>query len=1332
MKSNGDKSFYATASFDRNVGELNSDTDITIHRASFQPSLSHFEESQITINHIIPGTNSTSELDDSFNTQVVLGANERLIETISQKDPFYENYEDYAQDEKQIVKEASILPEFRISEHMPFYVEENAGNFRAKNKKFLSLLGSENSSSAENYASVTFNKSFEQDHLLSGEVENFKKIKNDHVGFSKPRKITIRAKGVQKLLPYNGFYPDTRTVQIGNVLSSSLSAGIKSYRFQHTTTGDKQETELPTGYFGFLKTMSSPGILHNSIKSGVSVDYPVFLNPPVSQNERHDAPTGDMKLLQAPEARLPFEALYNLDKGLPKNTSIYPVFSGDKLQDKKDSSPFYYEWNGNKKPSYELAMHNFLAESVQFFLKGSSLNTFISQPESKFLEVEADKKYYLDVVMDDQTARNKFINLKGQAQAFPNFSDQQSTASFEGEGSDFGFSSDVVHDNNGGFYSIVGAPGAPDNTDVGKIVLNHVDADGNKTILAEGDQSNSAGDRFGASVSICSGSVGVFFAVGAPGVDSDKGQVYYYSYSDALGVDVVTDLTAITPSVNDYYGTKLKCLYHEGDEKVYIGVTDVGSGNNTEFYLNSIDITGTGDATNVATSTFTNGNKSGELVDHRHAFGMSMVELGSENVLALISSQKYESGGNKGAVKAHWWNDSTSTLTTDGPFVDIANASTGGFGSDISVVETFWNSTTSTSYGLVAVGRSESLISGWSGDSVVLYEVLLTDAGDFDLSTSTVLNTNITSLGPSSTFGLNNWGQNVSLNFDNLFEEVLLAVSHPFWGKLVNGNNNQLGAIEVQKFPKKFDINGRDYFFPTGTLRNFIEPDYDNKEFMASPRFGDSLSTDLLVHDYLIAAGSPDYSGSLAAGGTSHVLFSSPSYQDYKQHGKLFGFPVDGTYDPSYCAYTPPGFYGEAVARLSFSSSIAGQITLEEIFKQVEIEDITTLSPDRQRITTGSAVTSLTTMQENSKMNLSSSVALFERVINPGVQFNISEDGAVTTADRAVPSSRDSVRWAISTRYECPVINVSSSEYESNYSSFDPIASASFLELDEGTFTFEPPQSTWTSYGSGTNDNGYKFTLRESFNTGDFDASVTGSLIDLCGFTPGTKNLGSLADNKTISEAIMVIPYTDREINRKTVEIESGKHFFRINAAEIKRQKKSLEDEGFAVSEEIRETSISELLEGLKEYVVPPQYNFLKYKDIKPFAVYFLEFEHTLTQEDLKDIWQGISPSIGINPETQEIEISHNIDKHNMLYKVDIPNDIKFMVFKVKKKAEWNYYNITTDSTDDDRFRFDFQGNGQVEVVPEYSYNWPYDYFTLVERAKVDVDFTFEKPEEEE
>ena len=151
----------------------------------------------------------------------------------------------------------------------------------------------------------------------------------------------------------------------------------------------------------------------------------------------------------------------------------------------------------------------------------------------------------------------------------------------------------------------------------------------------------------------------------------------------------------------------------------------------------------------------------------------------------------------------------------------------------------------------------------------------------------------------------------------------------------------------------------------------------------------------------------------------------------------------------------------------------------------------------------------------------------------------------------------------------------------------------------------------------------------------------------------------------------------------------------------------------------------------MKKYVIPPQYNFLQYKDIKPFAAYFLEFEHILTQRDLIDIWQGVMPAIAMNPETEEVEISHDFDKHNFFYGVDFPTDIQFMVFKVKRKANWNYYDITTDSTDDNRFRFDLSGDGKTEAVPEYSYNWPYDFCTLVERAKVDVSVTFKKPEDE-
>ena len=42
---------------------------------------------------------------------------------------------------------------------------------------------------------------------------------------------------------------------------------------------------------------------------------------------------------------------------------------------------------------------------------------------------------------------------------------------------------------------------------------------------------------------------------------------------------------------------------------------------------------------------------------------------------------------------------------------------------------------------------------------------------------------------------------------------------------------------------------------------------------------------------------------------------------------------------------------------------------------------------------------------------------------------------------------------------------------------------------------------------------------------------------------------------------------------------------------------------------------------------------------------------------------------------------------------------------------------MTADSSDDDRFKFDFKFGSNTE--PEYSYNWPYDFCSLVEMARV-------------
>ena len=54
-------------------------------------------------------------------------------------------------------------------------------------------------------------------------------------------------------------------------------------------------------------------------------------------------------------------------------------------------------------------------------------------------------------------------------------------------------------------------------------------------------------------------------------------------------------------------------------------------------------------------------------------------------------------------------------------------------------------------------------------------------------------------------------------------------------------------------------------------------------------------------------------------------------------------------------------------------------------------------------------------------------------------------------------------------------------------------------------------------------------------------------------------------------------------------------------------------------------------------------------------------------------------------------------------------------MFKVKQKSAWNYFDKTA------------QAEGQNLIMPNYSYNWPYDFFSLVELAKINANGTFVK-----
>ena len=106
----------------------------------------------------------------------------------------------------------------------------------------------------------------------------------------------------------------------------------------------------------------------------------------------------------------------------------------------------------------------------------------------------------------------------------------------------------------------------------------------------------------------------------------------------------------------------------------------------------------------------------------------------------------------------------------------------------------------------------------------------------------------------------------------------------------------------------------------------------------------------------------------------------------------------------------------------------------------------------------------------------------------------------------------------------------------------------------------------------------------------------------------------------------------------------------------------------------------------MSRYIIPPKFDFLTQlkkfgsKRFRPFAMYFFEFEHEFSQKDLGNIWQNIQPNIATSFEKEKVSVCHSLNRSELLTIKDLKNpDLHWMVFKVKQKAKWNYFDKVID-----------------------------------------------------
>jgi hypothetical protein len=196
--------------------------------------------------------------------------------------------------------------------------------------------------------------------------------------------------------------------------------------------------------------------------------------------------------------------------------------------------------------------------------------------------------------------------------------------------------------------------------------------------------------------------------------------------------------------------------------------------------------------------------------------------------------------------------------------------------------------------------------------------------------------------------------------------------------------------------------------------------------------------------------------------------------------------------------------------------------------------------------------------------------------------------------------------------------------------------------------------------------------------------------------------------------------------------------------------------------------SVLNMVRSMIKYNIPPQFNFLKYNDgsgkyVSPFAMYLFEFSHTFSRKDLSRIWQNATPDVGLDTYSENAfqgpivsdAVTHELFGLNDLlnpqatlssisridpdtgmsiptggYRVDgwsggLKADLKWMVFKVKRKAKVDFFdrkrrNVLRlgDSSNPERLL-------TYEKMSEYGFNWPYDYFSLVELINIEARLTY-------
>ena len=372
-----------------------------------------------------------------------------------------------------------------------------------------------------------------------------------------------------------------------------------------------------------------------------------------------------------------------------------------------------------------------------------------------------------------------------------------------------------------------------------------------------------------------------------------------------------------------------------------------------------------------------------------------------------------------------------------------------------------------------------------------------------------------------------------------------------------------------------------------------------------------------------------------------------------------FGYPysnaASGVGSPHYTHVTPPYWSGSAEALFTFTAQSTGIPTLDEIFTNTVI----TYNRDT-RATAGST-----------------------RDFMP----NVSDSFNLLNFINTVPDNTTSQKknWLIQSKFETPVLNfanvVTGAHFQ--YSPRTGVATQYAGGVTLSTAGNIKQNGMWHQHGRipSSSVEGIFAVIEAGDPTLSSTYEATASLANIVGFSTGQpQRIGEIKKQNVLEEAVVAVPFKTVNNRRKFFGIKSD------------------------------HTQFDNIKRNLEKYVFPPKFDFVINNTVDPILMYSFEFSATVTQQDIADMWQNLPPDISEKFEQKEVVID---DKQVLDLLIDNSENIQWMVFKVKKRAEKSFEKYRRSLVTEDTSAFE-------DNIGPYSYNWPYDYFSLVELVKID------------